>query len=299
MPEYSIMSKNVKDLALIIEESYKDSGEVIQLLPTLKQTIQPKVLLRLGVFVPTLKSTDKGGRKNHSIDATESLSRLSIVEGEGYNQIQIYGPRLDMDTDFKAWCGIVYALSNRKLDNEGQLELNFPEFAKFCGIDTKRIDRQLKERFDASLTRIARTSISFIKKIPGTDDHITINMHLVESTYYDSSTGKIIIKPNVKLNTLYRVDGKTRLYLKSLQKLSRKESAQALYLYLAELPSTFYRIGFDRLRERLQLTSHMGNQNATIKKALQQLNEIGFLEYSVDKENGDYVLNILKRNPKL
>jgi len=286
-------------LSLIIEETSKESGEVIHLLPTLRQTIQPKVLLRLGVFVPTLKSTDKGGRKSHSIDATESLSRLSIVEGEGYNQIQIYGPRLDMDTDFKVWVGIIYALSNKKLDNDDQLELNFADFAKYCGFETKRIDRQLKDRFDASLNRIARTNISFVKSVPGTDDRITINMHLVESTYYDSHTGKIIIKPNSKLNTLYRVDGKTRLYLKALQKLSRKESAQALYLYLAELPPTFYRIGFDRLRERLQLTSHLGNQNATVKKALQQLKDIGFLEYSVDKEGSDYVLNILKRNNKL
>lgn len=286
-------------LSLIIEETSKQSGEVIHLLPTLRQTIQPKVLLRLGVFVPTLKSTDKGGRKSHSIDATESLSRLSIVEGEGYNQIQIYGPRLDMDTDFKVWVGIIYALSNKKLDNDDQLELNFADFAKYCGFETKRIDKQLKDRFDASLTRIARTNISFVKSVPGTDDRITINMHLVESTYYDSHSGKIIIKPNSKLNTLYRVDGKTRLYLKALQKLSRKESAQALYLYLAELPPTFYRIGFDRLRERLQLTSHLGNQNATVKKALQQLKDIGFLEYSVDKEGSDYVLNILKRNNKL
>ncbi|RDT47458.1 replication initiation protein, partial [Escherichia coli] len=229
------MSNNNNELALVIEETSKDSGEVIHLFPTLRQTIQPKVLLRLGVFVPTLKSTEKGGRKSHSIDATESLSRLSIIEGEGYNQIQIYGPRLDMDTDFKVWVGIIYALSNKKLNHDGQLELNFAEFAKFCGIESKRIDRQLKERFDASLTRISRTNIRFMKQIPGTDDHITINMHLVEWTYYDSAAGTIIIKPNSKLNTLYRVDGKTRLYLKSLQKLSRKESAQALYLYLGSI----------------------------------------------------------------
>jgi hypothetical protein len=36
-----------------------------------------------------------------------------------------------------------------------------------------------------------------------------------------------------------------------------------------------------------------------VKKALQQLKDIGFLEYSVDKEGSDYVLNILKRNNKL
>ncbi|MQI90873.1 replication initiation protein, partial [Escherichia coli] len=45
------MSSNNKKLSLVIEESQKDSGEVIQLFPTLRQTIQPKVLLRLGVFV--------------------------------------------------------------------------------------------------------------------------------------------------------------------------------------------------------------------------------------------------------
>ncbi len=64
------------------------------------------------------------------------LNPFEIIHcgGEGYSQIQIYGPRLDMDSDFKSWCGIVYALSNRPLDSEGQLELNFPEFAKFCGL---------------------------------------------------------------------------------------------------------------------------------------------------------------------
>nr|WP_233341358.1 hypothetical protein [Escherichia coli]UGK56855.1 hypothetical protein [Escherichia coli] len=78
---------------------------------------------------------------------------------------------------------------------------------------------------------------------------------------------KIIIKPNSKLNTLYRVDGKNPTLPEDIaKKLARKESAQALYLYLAELPSTFYRIGFDRLRGRLQLSSHLGNQNATVKK---------------------------------
>lgn len=60
------MSSNNNKLSLVIEESLKDSGEVIQLFPTLKQTIQPKVLLRLGVFVPTLKSTDKGGEEEPS-----------------------------------------------------------------------------------------------------------------------------------------------------------------------------------------------------------------------------------------
>jgi hypothetical protein len=35
------MSNYNKELALVIEEPCKDSGEVIHLLPTLRQTIQP------------------------------------------------------------------------------------------------------------------------------------------------------------------------------------------------------------------------------------------------------------------
>lgn len=44
------MSSNINKLFIVIEKSLKDTGEVIQLLPTLKQTILPKVLLRLGLF---------------------------------------------------------------------------------------------------------------------------------------------------------------------------------------------------------------------------------------------------------
>ncbi|PLO64121.1 replication initiation protein, partial [Klebsiella pneumoniae] len=53
------------------------------------------------------------------------------------------------------------------------------------------------------------------------------------------------------------------------------------------------------LRERLQLTSHKGAQNATIKKALEQLGEAGFLKYTIEKNRGDYVLVILSRNKKV
>jgi hypothetical protein len=107
-------------------------------------------------------------------------------------------------------------------------------------------------------------------------------MSLVSTSYYDEGTDEVIIRPNPDLNTLYQVDGKTRLYLKILKTLARKESAQALYLYLVELPDNFYRIGFDRLRERLQLTAHKGSQNATIRRALEQLEEAGFLKYSIE-----------------
>lgn len=70
------MSNNNNELALIIEEASKETGEVIHLLPTLRQTIQPKVLLRLGVFVPTLKSTEKGGGERITVLMRPSRCRV-------------------------------------------------------------------------------------------------------------------------------------------------------------------------------------------------------------------------------
>lgn len=49
------MANDNNQLALIITEHDKSSGEVIHLVPNSKQSIQPKSLLRLGVFVPTVK----------------------------------------------------------------------------------------------------------------------------------------------------------------------------------------------------------------------------------------------------
>lgn len=293
------MANDNNQLALIITEQDKSSGEVIHLVPNSKQSIQPKSLLRLGVFVPTVKDGSDPMARGHVIDATTELCRLSSIAGEGYEKISIFGPRLDMDTDFKVWLGIVDTLANTFLEPDGTVRVNFIDFAFSCGLATKRVDSRLRKRFSDSLTRIQHTHFQFIKNSTVEGKKVKIDMSLVSTSYYDEGTDEVIIRPNPDLNTLYRVDGKTRLYLKILKTLSRKESAQALYHYLVELPDHFYRIGFDRLRERLQLTSHKGAQNATIKKALEQLDEAGFLKYTIEKNRGDYVLVILSRNKKV
>lgn len=80
----------------------KSSGELVTLTPNNNNTVQPVALMRLGVFVPTLKSL-KNSKKNtlSRTDATEELTRLSTARAEGFDKVEITGPRLDMDNDFK------------------------------------------------------------------------------------------------------------------------------------------------------------------------------------------------------
>ncbi|EEZ9267535.1 RepB family plasmid replication initiator protein, partial [Escherichia coli] len=74
---------------LSVEEVAGNTGEIHSLKPNNNSTIQPIALLRLGVFVPTLKSTNVALRRGSSVttnttNATEELSSLKIVEQEGY-----------------------------------------------------------------------------------------------------------------------------------------------------------------------------------------------------------------------
>ncbi len=79
------MTSENNSLLLNIQEVDKTTGEVVKLDVNSTSTVQPVALMRLGLFVPTLKSTgkSKANRKNVT-DATEELVQLSIAKSEGY-----------------------------------------------------------------------------------------------------------------------------------------------------------------------------------------------------------------------
>ncbi|NYK41149.1 RepB family plasmid replication initiator protein, partial [Salmonella enterica subsp. enterica serovar Typhimurium] len=139
----------------------KSSGEIVNLTPNASNTVQPVALMRLGVFVPTLKSL-KNRKKNtlSRTDASEELTRLSLARAEGFDKVEITGPRLDMDNDFKTWVGVIHSFARHKVIGD-KVELSFVEFAKLCGIPSSQSSRKLRERISPSLKRIAGTVISF------------------------------------------------------------------------------------------------------------------------------------------
>ncbi|HDQ4945170.1 TPA: RepB family plasmid replication initiator protein, partial [Escherichia coli] len=105
----------------------KSSGELVTLTPNNNNTVQPVALMRLGVFVPTLKSL-KNSKKNtlSRTDATEELTRLSLARAEGFDKVEITGPRLDMDNDFKTWVGIIHSFARHNVIGD-KVELPFVE----------------------------------------------------------------------------------------------------------------------------------------------------------------------------
>ncbi|STS93395.1 initiator replication protein RepB [Klebsiella oxytoca] len=287
------MTSENNSLLLNLQEVDKTTGEVVKLDVNSTSTVQPVALMRLGLFVPTLKSTgkSKANRKNVT-DATEELVQLSIAKSEGYTDVKITGSRLDMDTDFKVWLGIIRSMSEYGVKSD-TLELSFVEFVKMCGFDSRRSNKKMRDRISNSLFKLASVTLKFQS---GTKGWTT---HLVQSAYYDINEDIVEIKAEPKLFELYHMDRRVLLRLKAIDALQRKESAQALYTYIESLPQNPAPISMKRMRERLNLTSNVYTQNHTVRKAMEQLRDIGYLDYTEFKRGRATYFSVHYRNPKL
>jgi len=287
------MGKKSKTLPMNLEETNKSTGEIVSLDINSSSTVQPVPLMRLGLFVPTLKSTSKSktNRKNIT-DATEELVQLSIAKSEGYNDVKITGSRLDMDTDFKVWLGIVRSMAEHGVQGSA-LKLTFVEFVKMCGFDSRRSNQKMRDRISNSLFKLASVTLKFQNDTKG---WVT---HLVKSASYDAVENVVEIEAEPKLFELYDMDRRVLLRLKAIDALPRKESAQALYTFIESLPQNHAPISMKRLRDRLNLTSSVYTQNHTVRKAMEQLKEIGYLEYTETKRGNSTFFVVHYRNPKL
>lgn len=287
------MTKKSKDLPMNLEEINKSTGEIVTLDVNSSSTVQPVPLMRLGLFVPTLKSTSKSktNRKNIT-DATEELVQLSIAKSEGYTDVKITGSRLDMDTDFKVWLGIVRSMAEYGVQGSA-LKLTFVEFVKMCGFDSRRSNQKMRDRISNSLFKLASVTLKFQNETKG---WVT---HLVKSASYDVVENIVEIEAEPKLFELYDMDRRVLLRLKAIDALPRKESAQALYTFIESLPKDHAPISMKRLRDRLNLTSSVYTQNHTVRKAMEQLKEIGYLEYTETKRGKSTFFVVHYRNPKL
>ena len=287
------MTSENNSLLLNLQEVDKTTGEVVKLDVNSTSTVQPVALMRLGLFVPTLKSTgkSKANRKNVT-DATEELVQLAIAKSEGYTDVKITGSRLDMDTDFKVWLGIIRSMSEYGVKSD-TLELSFVEFVKMCGFDSRRSNKKMRDRISNSLFKLASVTLKFQSETKGW------TTHLVQSAYYDINEDIVEIKAEPKLFELYHMDRRVLLRLKAIDALQRKESAQALYTYIESLPQNPAPISMKRMRDRLNLTSNVYTQNHTVRKAMEQLRDIGYLYYTECKRGRATYFIVHYRNPKL
>lgn len=269
-----------------------NEGESHQLTVTSTSSVQPAILLRLGVFVPGTRNVPKG--QVQGIDVSSTFSQLEFARKEGYDEVRIFGERLNISTDFSVWMGVIGAFSKYGLQSN-TIELPFTEFAALCQYDSRQFNNRLRDTIFDALTRIGTKTVQFKSKKTG-DKFFT---QLLKNGKYTRETDTITLQADERLHELYQIDYNILLRKRPYHMLKGKEVAQTLYTYIASLPDNPAPIRFDRIIERLNLTSPVKEQNRLIKAALKQLQDIGYIEYSIVKDGRTLTLLIHKRNKKL
>ena len=287
------LSKELKNEVFFDLESYQDNeGNEKKLTVTVNSSVQPAVLLRLGVFVPSTRSIPKGSEG--VVDVSTAFSKLEYARKEGYDQVKIYGQRLSISTDFSVWMGVIGAFSTYGFDSN-IITIPFQEFAKICQYDSRQLNKRLRDRVFESLTKIGTKTVQFKNKESGKKTFT----HLLKKAEYDPDTDSVTLEADPDLWELYQIDYSILFRKKPYHLLKGKEVAQTIYAFISSLPDNPAPIGFSRIIERLSLTSPIKEQNRMIKSALNKLQEIGYINYSLSKKGSETFVLIHTRNKKL
>ncbi|ELA6946678.1 replication protein RepA [Vibrio parahaemolyticus] len=212
-----------------------------------------------------------------SQDLSEELRMLEICQQEGYDRVVISGRKLNVETDFRVWCGIIKAFSKYGLSSE-TIRLPFTEFVRLCNYPAKRVDRTLRRTIDQSLDRIQSKQITLSRTLRDDDSKLhTVKTSLIKEATLHEEDGFVELQASAKLWELYAIDHQILISRHVLSRLPRDETAQALYLFLASLPNNPHPVSIERMRQRCQLMNTKSQQNFKIRKAIAKLIDIGYL----------------------
>lgn len=268
------------------EDAIQNLVQVLKLAPSKNTTIHASVLLRTAVFSVMGREKDKQTELDKH-DLSRELGGLEICQREGYDQVIIEGQRLNVETDFRVWCGIIKAFSLYGKDS-ATIRLSFQEFAGLCNYSSKRFNAQTRKALSRSFKRLMSKTIYLRRKIVNNEDkmHETFT-RLIHTVKLHEDEDYVELVGASDLWELYAIDHQILISRHILDKLPRAETAQALYLYLASMTKNPYPISLERMRMRCQLKGEVKQQNLKIRKAIDKLIEIGYLT----GEWGDCVRN--------
>ncbi|MCT8988665.1 protein RepA [Marinomonas sp. 15G1-11] len=255
-------------------------------------SVQPNVLLRTGVFTPVGRRTNISDIKSQ--DLSQDLVHLDLCKREGYDSVTVRGQRLNIETDFKVWCGIVLVFSKLGYSSN-TVRISFAEFAKDCGYPSRRFDKNLRRQIGESLERIQSQSLSFRRK----NTVKAVHTGMLLRAMYDGEEDLVELMADETLWDLYCLDYQVLVNLRILEKLPRAEVAQCLYLYFTSLPNKPHPVSFERLRDRLRLETTKKEANRKIKAGIRKLESIGYLSGNFTAKNGEQYYIIDQRYKKL
>jgi hypothetical protein len=232
---------------------------------------QPNILIRAALFTPDNRIGTPEIFEQR--DVTTELKQTGCFSLGWYDMATISGPKLNVQVDFKIWRGIILTFSKYGL-NDKKITLKFTEFAKYCGYKPQRFTKKLRLRVEKSLDKIQSQAIEFKTK----DAKKPVATELLLKCDYDVEKDVIVLLADESLWEIFTLNHQVLNSLDVLAKLHHKEVAQCLYLYFASFPQNPYPITYESMQNRLKLSMVKKEVNRSIRVAIKNLEELGFLK---------------------
>jgi hypothetical protein len=285
-----LLLKTEYDTETDIITIFADEKKKTALYSSIKSSPQPNVLIRTALFAPQSKKPNSFEQR----DVTTEFKNIEYFSSEGYDSASIIGPRLNIQIDFKVWCGIVFAFSKYGLNNN-KITLKFTEFAKYCGYKPARYNKYLRLQIENSLDRIQSQKIRFKTK----DAKKSVATGLLFKGEYDTEKDVIVLLADENLWEIFTLDHQVLISLEVLSKLPQSEVAQCLYLYFASFPQNPYPITYERMQKRIQLNMPSKEANRSIRNAIKKLEGLGYLKGEWVEFHDEKAYKITSRNKSI
>jgi len=275
-----------------IKQQFLPSHLANDLYSSTSSSPQPNALIRTALFTP--KAKKRVGIDHERLDVTDAFREITYFSTEGYDSATIHGPSLNVQIDFRIWCGVVLAFSKYGLKSN-RIGLKFTEFAAMCGYSSKRFNKGLRQQIEKSLDRIQDQKIRLRK----TDSSKFLATGLLLKASYEVEKDLVVLLADENLWEIYALDHQVLIRLNVLSNLPHSEVAQCLYLFFASLPQNPLPVSYDRMQKRLQLNMKPKEVNRSIRNAIKKLEVIGYLEGVWVKFHDQSAYKITFRDKKL
>lgn len=276
------------------EESAQYLPQVLtnQLYSSSSSSPQPNALIRTALFTPKKRNAKSA---EEFLELTEAFREVKYFNQEGYDSAIITGPTLSIQSDFKVWCGIIFAFSKYGYDSN-EISLKFTEFAGLCGYKPTRFNKALRTQIEKSLFRLQAQKIHMKTK----SAKKSIATGLILRSEYDTEKDTVKLMADSNLWELYTLDHQVLISLNVLAKIPYSEAAQCLYLFFASLPENPLPVSLQRMRSRLRLNMSEKESNRSVRNAIKKLESTGYLKGSWTKnfhKQTSYIIH--SRNKKI
>jgi hypothetical protein len=211
--------------------------------------------------------------------------RKIVINPSSKEEVTISGPVLDMNKDFAIWATVL-----KKIDETGQVKVSIPENELLLniGYSKSNLNNTVKKAIENKIENMMKVTVKIVIDDKDKNRDCTYFINIFTTGKWDRIKKVFEFQINEDLFDAYTNMRWKALDLEYYHKI-KTEYAKALFCFYESHSNKMIPFKREKLLERLGLENYSRKNNAygKLKKAHEQLEEIGFLKNFKCEKNTD------------